>query len=572
MTAAGQEHEGATAEGIKSDGYIGETTVRHHSCISCTDDWLWRESNSLCRCQRAPMVRATITSSSLCSIVGGGSTENRNAGGAAAEAPREATLRSALTVPIGKTSRRRCFLALSLPAPGPRGDADHGPGSAAAQLVRGVAVNHVVRVLAGQLLRGTPPWSFYLRLSGARVGRRVYVNSLSVSDYNLLEFGDDVVIGADAHIAGHTVERGVVKMAPVSLGPGVMVGVGSIVDIGATAGAGCQIGAQPCSQARNPRGRCRVCRCSSSANRWPTHAIDEYRRSSTTYLVRKRLEEDSQLGDARFVLLGEASHGTHEFYRERAAHHAAADRGEGLHGRRGRGRLARRLPRQPLRARQRRRRTTRSRRWAASGASRTWMWRNADVLDFVGWLRAHNDALPATSAQVGFYGLDLYSLHASIEAVLALPGYGRSARPRSARASATPASTTSARTRRPTATPPASALGRVVRGRGRWRSWSSCSAHAAELRRARRPAPRTSSSSPSRTRGWSKNAEEYYRTMFGGRVSSWNLRDRHMAETLDALARPPRGRAAQADTRRRLGAQLAPRRRARHRDGRARAS
>lgn len=108
--------------------------------------------------------------------------------------------------------------------------------------VRSVAANHVVRVLAGQLLRGTPPWTAYLRLSGARIGRRVYVNSLSVSDYNLLEFGDDVVIGADAHIAGHTVERGVVKTAFVKLGPGVMVGVGSIVDIGVTVGAGCQIG------------------------------------------------------------------------------------------------------------------------------------------------------------------------------------------------------------------------------------------------------------------------------------------------------------------------------------------
>src|ERR1700694_5012741 len=48
----------------------------------------------------------------------------------------------------------------------------------------------------------------------------------------------------------------------------------------------------------------------------------------------------------------------------------------------------------------------------------TWMWRNADVLDFVGWLREHNDAA-GPGAKVGFYGLDLYSLHASIEAVLA---------------------------------------------------------------------------------------------------------------------------------------------------------
>jgi len=48
----------------------------------------------------------------------------------------------------------------------------------------------------------------------------------------------------------------------------------------------------------------------------------------------------------------------------------------------------------------------------------TWMWRNADVLDFVGWLRAYNDARVSGATPVGFYGLDLYSLHASITAVL----------------------------------------------------------------------------------------------------------------------------------------------------------
>ena len=76
------------------------------------------------------------------------------------------------------------------------------------------------------------------------------------------------------------------------------------------------------------------------------------------------------VGDARFVLLGEASHGTHEFYAERAPDHPAADRGEGLQRRRRRGRLARRLPRQPLRPRPRRRRRRPTRRCAASGASR----------------------------------------------------------------------------------------------------------------------------------------------------------------------------------------------------------
>jgi len=39
----------------------------------------------------------------------------------------------------------------------------------------------------------------------------------------------------------------------------------------------------------------------------------------------------------------------------------------------------------------------------------TWMWRNADVLDFVGWLRSHNDRRPEGAPKAGFYGLDLYS-------------------------------------------------------------------------------------------------------------------------------------------------------------------
>ena len=48
-----------------------------------------------------------------------------------------------------------------------------------------------------------------------------------------------------------------------------------------------------------------------------------------------------------------------------------------------------------------------------------WMWRNADVLDFVGWLRDHNDSVRPGTPKVGFYGLDLYSLHASMAAVIA---------------------------------------------------------------------------------------------------------------------------------------------------------
>ena len=124
------------------------------------------------------------------------------------------------------------------------------------------------------------------------------------------------------------------------------------------------------------------------------------------------------IGDARFVLIGEASHGTHEFYRERAQITKRLIREKGFDAVaveadwpdayrvnryvRGRGDDVEAIE-------------------ALEGFKRfpTWMWRNADVLDFVGWLRNHNDSIRAGQSKIGFYGLDLYSLHASMEAVVA---------------------------------------------------------------------------------------------------------------------------------------------------------
>jgi acetyltransferase-like isoleucine patch superfamily enzyme len=106
-----------------------------------------------------------------------------------------------------------------------------------------MAATHIDRFFAGGLFRGTPIWTAYLRLAGARLGRRVYVNSLAVTDYNLLEFGDDVVIGHDAHLSGHTVEHGTVKTAPLRLGRGVTIGLGSVIGVGVEAGDGCHVGA-----------------------------------------------------------------------------------------------------------------------------------------------------------------------------------------------------------------------------------------------------------------------------------------------------------------------------------------
>ena len=101
----------------------------------------------------------------------------------------------------------------------------------------------MARFFAGGLLRGSPLWTSHLRWCGARLGRRVYVNSLSVSDYNMLDFGDDVVIGADAHVSGHTVEAGVVKTGRVTLGAGVTIGLNAIVEIDTHIASGCQVGA-----------------------------------------------------------------------------------------------------------------------------------------------------------------------------------------------------------------------------------------------------------------------------------------------------------------------------------------
>lgn len=102
---------------------------------------------------------------------------------------------------------------------------------------------HVVRVLVGTMFRASPLWTWYMRLNGADIGRGVHINSLSISDHNMLSFGDGVVIGENVHLSGHTVEGGAVKTGHVRLDRFVTVGLGSMVGIGVVAGEKCQIGA-----------------------------------------------------------------------------------------------------------------------------------------------------------------------------------------------------------------------------------------------------------------------------------------------------------------------------------------
>ena len=276
-----------------------------------------------------------------------------------------------------------------------------------------------------------------------------------------------------------------------------------------------------------------------------------------------------RIGDARFVLIGEASHGTHEFYRERAVITQAADPREGVHRRRRRGRLARRLSRQSLRPRAAATTPRPSTRSAGFRRFPTWMWRNADVLDFVGWLRTHNDDAPAGRRKVGFYGLDLYSLHASMEAVLAYldkvdpeaaaprPPPLRLLRPLRRRHAGLRLRRRASACARPASTRSITQLVELHRQRGRVRAAATAGS------------PRTTTSTPSRTRGWCGTPSSTTATMFRGEVVV--LEPARPAHGRDARrAASTSSSAAAGREGRRLGAQLAPRRRPGDGDGRAR--
>jgi erythromycin esterase-like protein len=237
------------------------------------------------------------------------------------------------------------------------------------------------------------------------------------------------------------------------------------------------------------------------------------------------------LGDAKVVLIGEATHGTHEFYRERAfiTRRLIAEKGFSAVAVEADWPDAYRINRYVRGASE-----DEDAVQALGGFGRfpTWMWRNADVLDFVGWLRTHNDARPV-ERRAGFYGLDLYSLRASMEAVLVYldkvdPDAARRARERygcfdrfgdemqeygyATRLGLHPSCEREVLT----------ALVELHRRRLDYASRDGRLA-ADDYFFAEQNARLVT------------NAEAYYRTMFGSRAESWNLRDRHMAATLQEL-------------------------------------
>ena len=231
-----------------------------------------------------------------------------------------------------------------------------------------------------------------------------------------------------------------------------------------------------------------------------------------------------RLGDARVVLLGEATHGTSEFYRMRTRITRELVRRRGVNivaveadwpDAAHLDRYARALPQA---------------RWPETPFERfpTWMWRNLEVSQLIEWLRELNAERPEAE-RVSFRGLDLYSMFTSIQAVLEYLDQ-------------VDAETAAiARNRYACLTPLArnpEVYGRMALT-GRYRS---CEAAVVDMLRqllARRL--ELTSSDGGRFFDAVRNAEviasaeQYYRAMYYGRVESWNLRDRHMFDTLRAL-------------------------------------
>ena len=231
-----------------------------------------------------------------------------------------------------------------------------------------------------------------------------------------------------------------------------------------------------------------------------------------------------RFGDARVVLLGEASHGTSEFYRARAA-------------------ISRRLierhgfnivaveadwPDAATIDRYVRHRAWRKGEMRAFERFPTWMWRNVEVDAFIRWLRGHNEHLPY-ERMAGFYGLDLYNLSSSMRAVI---DFLDKEDPEAAKV---------ARRRygclEPWAENPAR-YGAFALSEGYGRCEAGVVAMLTELMQDHFNCLTEECDEwldAAANARLVKNAEAYYRVMYHGSEQSWNLRDTHMFETLGQL-------------------------------------
>lgn len=238
------------------------------------------------------------------------------------------------------------------------------------------------------------------------------------------------------------------------------------------------------------------------------------------------------IGDATIVLLGEATHGTREFYRMRAeiskrlivekgfdAIAVEADWPDAL-------RVSRYVQHGG---------DDMTAEGALAGFKRfpQWMWRNQEIVELVNWLRVHNGHVASSARRVGFYGLDLYSLAQSMQAVVE---YLQQADPEAAERARQRYACIDHMAEDPQRYGYATTFGmkedcerEVVRQL--MELTRQANAHLAggsgqvpdELFYAQQNAR------------VARNAETYYRSMFQSRDESWNVRDSHMAETLEAL-------------------------------------
>ena len=231
-----------------------------------------------------------------------------------------------------------------------------------------------------------------------------------------------------------------------------------------------------------------------------------------------------RIGDSRLVLIGEASHGTSEFYRarQRITRALIEEKGFDFVAIEGDWPDAARIDHYVRHA------EYPPSEWTAFARFPTWMWRNEEVRGFVDWLREHN-AERAPTDRVAFHGLDLYSLYNSIAAVL---DYLDEVDPEAAAV---------ARERYSCLTPfepdPAT-YARMALSPG----YAGCEAPVVEMLRDLQQRHRVYAEKDGdrfldavQNARLVANAEEYYRSMFYGSRSSWNLRDTHMFETLEAL-------------------------------------
>lgn len=239
-----------------------------------------------------------------------------------------------------------------------------------------------------------------------------------------------------------------------------------------------------------------------------------------------------KIGDARFVMIGEATHGTHEFYKARIeitqqlikqkGFMAVAIEGDWPDAHRVHCYLQGRddIPDSVS---------------ALDDFQRfpTWMWRNTTIPPFLKWLREYNDKV-ATLHKVGFYGLDLYSLNASIQAVIHYlmkidPEAAIEAKNRYAcfdHMAIDPqmyAYLANNRVKK-------SCIDEVVA------QLRDLQHNAFKYIHKDGMAAEEDYFFAAQNARLVKNAETYYRSMFEGHVAAWNIRDRHMAETLNVLA------------------------------------